>query len=577
MKMHFFEKLSFRGKIFAGMVVTAIIPMLSGYLLLLQVLNMIYQNYLNTEAESTLAIAEESLDQAFSEIFDAIAALCEEEEIASFLSAEDYAGTGNIYRKLYTAAGECVNYGSLSLYDKEGARRMTVADNKYISEKLSLNWNILYKAEKNTSEYVICNARLYEGDKKTEYLRIGRAVQDEDGMAAGYVVATIIKENFDNMLKGLGKEKEGVIYVMDGFREIVYFSSESYSEEIISVRNELLEMEKPCMSVRKDSFYYMDYIEEYNMYIMYRQPIAFLNHMKKYVLGIAAVSGVLSLFACLMLSYPVSRLIYKPIRKMQYAIGEIKQGNYQIHIEAGSSDEFGQLTESFNTMSEHLAANTERLIQRERELSNANIKMMQAQLNPHFLYNTLDTMKWIAKGSGLQEIVSLSSNLAQILRMSISAKPEISLSKEISLVRAYTEIQKIRFEGKFELFVEIPDKLADCMIPKLILQPIVENAILHGFAEYETGTVQIWAHILDEEKFRLCVEDDGVGMEKEREEQLNSGSLYPQTEVSGHESIGCYNVNEIIRLNYGEGYGLYVESEKGAGTKVFLTLPIRRV
>lgn len=295
MKMHFFEKLSFRGKIFAGMVVTAIIPMLSGYLLLLQVLNMIYQNYLNTEAESTLAIAEESLDQAFSEIFDAIAALCEEEEIASFLSSEDYAGTGNIYRKLYTAAGECVNYGSLSLYDKEGARRMTVADNKYISEKLSLNWNILYKAEKNTAEYVICNARLYEGDKKTEYLRIGRAVQDEDGMAAGYVVATIIKENFDNMLKGLGKEKEGVIYVMDGFREIVYFSSESYSEEIISVRNELLEMEKPCMSVRKDSFYYMDYIEEYNMYIMYRQPIAFLNHMKKYVLGIAAVSGVLSL------------------------------------------------------------------------------------------------------------------------------------------------------------------------------------------------------------------------------------------------------------------------------------------
>ena len=128
--MHFFEKLSFRGKIFAGMVVTAIIPMLSGYLLLLQVLNMIYQNYLNTEAESTLAIAEESLDQAFSEIFDAIAALCEEEEIASFLSSEDYAGTGNIYRKLYTAAGECVNYGSLSLYDKEGARRMTVADNK---------------------------------------------------------------------------------------------------------------------------------------------------------------------------------------------------------------------------------------------------------------------------------------------------------------------------------------------------------------------------------------------------------------------------------------------------------------
>lgn len=571
--MKIFKTLSFRGKIFAGMIATAVIPMLCGYLLLLQVLNMIYQNHLNREAESTLAMAEESLDMAFSDIFHAIGMLNEDEEIHDYLSEEGKSSTGAVYRKLYSAAAECANYGSLSLYDREGIRQMTVAENKYINAKLSLNWNILYKAAKNPTDYVVCNARLYEGEKKTEYLRIGHAVQDSDGTVSGYIVATIIKDNFDNILKGLGQEKEGVLYVMDGFREIVYFSGESYSEEIISAKNELLNMEAPCMSIHKDSFYYLDYNEKYNIYIMYRQPTAFLNHMKKYVIAIAAASGVLSIFAGLLLSYHFSRLIYKPIQRMQYAIAEIKEGNYSIHIEAGGEDELGQLSESFNAMSEHLADNTKRLIQRERELSSANIKMMQAQLNPHFLYNTLDTMKWIAKENGLQEIVSLSSNLAQILRMSISARPSIRLAEEIDLVTAYTEIQEIRFEDKFELIVDVEESLRECMVPKLILQPIVENSIIHGFAEREKGTVWISAYFLDENKLQIVVQDDGAGMPQDVVDKLNCGKLLPHEEASGHASIGFYNVNAIIKLHYGEEYGLYAESKAGVGTKVYVTLP----
>ena len=250
-------------------------------------------------------------------------------------------------------------------------------------------------------------------------------------------------------------------------------------------------MEPPCRSMEKDSYYYLDYNEDCSLYIMYRQPTAFLNRMKQYVLGIAVLSGGIGVAACLCLSYYFSRLIYKPIRRMQDAIGEIKRGNYETHIEVGGDDELGQLTESFNVMSKHLIDNTERLIQRERELSDSNIKMMQAQLNPHFLYNTLDTMKWMAKENEMPELVSMSSNLAQILRMSISAKPIIRLSQEVALVEAYAEIQKIRFADKFELIVDIPEELEDCMLPKLTLQPLVENAIIHGLAECEAGTVLV--------------------------------------------------------------------------------------
>lgn len=245
-------------------------------------------------------------------------------------------------------------------------------------------------------------------------------------------------------------------------------------------------------------------------------------------------------------------------------------------------------------MSKHLIDNTERLIQRERELSDSNIKMMQAQLNPHFLYNTLDTMKWMAKENGLPELGSMASNLAQILRMSISARPIIRLSQEIALVEAYTEIQKIRFEDKFELIVDIPEELEDCMIPKLTLQPIVENAIIHGLADCETGTVLVQASVvkgtdrfqaaaadgsaldLEREIIQILVQDDGAGMTAEEVEQLNETGQTAKGRTSGHESIGYNNVDAIIRLHYGEQYGLYTESEKGIGTKVYLSLPLSR-
>lgn len=567
------KKRSFLTKIFKGMIVTSIIPMLAGYLILVQVWNITYRSYLNREAENTLALAEESLGEAFSDIYKAIGRLSEDREVRLFLTGEGENLTESLYRKFYAAAGECSNYASFSLYDCEGMRKLTVADNKFISRKLSLNWNILYRANRNPGEYVVCNARLYEGEKREGYLRVGRTVLDASGAVQGYVIATIVESNFDQMLKGLGKDKEGVIYMMDDFREVVYFSGDSYSEEVMRAAKVLFKMEEPRVSMEKDSFYYLDYNDAYHLYIMYRQPTAFLNRMKNYVWGIAALSGAFMILACLFLSYYASRLIYKPIQKMQLAIGEIKQGNYETHIEVSGDDELGQLSESFNVMSQHLLENTERLIQRERELSDSNIKMMQAQLNPHFLYNTLDTMKWMAKENDLPELVSMSSNLAQILRMSISAKPIIALSQEIALVEAYTEIQKIRFEDKFELIVDIAEELESCMVPKLILQPIVENAIIHGLAEYEAGTVLVQAFALEGETLQIIVQDDGAGMTKEELERLNKPAQ-AEERIHGHDSIGYKNVDAIIRLHYGERYGLHAESEKGVGTKVYLTLPM---
>lgn len=230
-------------------------------------------------------------------------------------------------------------------------------------------------------------------------------------------------------------------------------------------------------------------------------------------------------------------------------------------------------------MAEHLTDNMERLLARERELSEVQIKMMQAQLNPHFLYNTLDTMKWLGKANQIPEIATISADLAKILRMSISASPEVPLAKEVELAEAYVQIQEIRFADKFEFIVDLPDELASLLVPKQILQPIIENAILHGLEGRENGRVMVQARQTGEEILQIQIRDDGVGMSREQVWKLNHCEEDTSEQHSmGKErhSIGYYNVNEIIRLNYGDGYGLYTESEEGAGTCIYMTLPVRK-
>ena len=196
--------------------------------------------------------------------------------------------------------------------------------------------------------------------------------------------------------------------------------------------------------------------------------------------------------------------------------------------------------------------------------------MMQAQLNPHFLYNTLDTIKWVAKANHVPEQVTLASGLAKILRTSISEGKFIPLSEELKLVECYADIQKIRFNGNFTFDLEVPMELEDWIVPKLIVQPIVENAIIHGLAGREGGHVFLNAY---EKEKQLCIEvtDDGCGMDAQIIEQLNTRD---RDNLRGH--IGFYNVDTIIRLYYGEGYGLHAELLPNGGTKVTMVLPERK-
>lgn len=581
--MKILNNYSFRRKIFAGMLMAAGVPMLIGYLVMLQMFNITYENNLNQEAETILNAVAGSFDSAFSNIYDALRELSEAPAIREKLKNGEGTETA-VYRELYAVSSRYTDYAYFSIYDAQGHKVVSVAENAYIKEKLPLDWSVLYEATQKPGEVVVRNARLYQGERRVEFLRIATAVCGEDGEITGYIVATINNGLFDNMLNDLVEEEQGMIYGVDNFNELVYSSADSYDEEELRhARQELLETsegkreQNSCLSMDKKYFFYTHYDDTCRLYLFYQQPVAALDHMKNASRTIAILSGVAGLFICILLSGYISNFIYRPIKRMQNGFSQIRSGNYEARVKVDSQDELGQLSESFNVMSEHLEENMECLLTRERELSEAQIKMMQAQLNPHFLYNSLDTIKWLGKANEIPEIATISAGLAKILRMSISARAEITLEKEIELAEAYVQIQEIRFADRFEFIVDLPEELRECLVPKQILQPLIENSIIHGLEGRENGRVMIQASQIEgqeETLLQILVRDDGVGMTPEQVERLNHCEE-TQADREDKHSIGFFNVNEIIRLNYGPAYGLHAVSRQREGTSVYVILPVR--
>ena len=205
------------------------------------------------------------------------------------------------------------------------------------------------------------------------------------------------------------------------------------------------------------------------------------------------------------------------------------------------------------------------VIQEERhELALQNL---QAQLNPHFLYNTLDSMKWLGVTNHVPQVAAMATSLAALLRAGISGEKFITLEQELELVEKYLDIQSMRFEDRFTWETDVDEKYQHCLVPKLILQPLVENAVIHGIANMEDGYIKLSASTQGE-TLVLAVEDNGQGIPPEILRRLKS----PEREMpAGH--LGLRNVDRIVRLYYGEEYGISAISSPGMGSRVELWLP----
>ena len=292
------------------------------------------------------------------------------------------------------------------------------------------------------------------------------------------------------------------------------------------------------------------------------------NVEAKNILYLGAAIAFAAILLEILLSYYLSRMITVPLLKLKNGAEEIAGGNMDLRLHFKSEDEIGQLGNSFNDMTEQVQellvkVNYEAKKKREYELS-----LLQEQVKPHFLYNSLDIVIKLSEMNRHSESRRAVRRLADYYRNSLSDSKEIiTIAQEIKIVEDYLELQRIRYNDVFTYEVVIDEDILLLLVPKLTLQPLIENAIYHGMKyKDEAGILRITGRKM-EEGVILSVEDNGVGMSQENCEALL------QNNPEGH--FGVYSVNHRIKLFFGEEYGIAIQSEAGKGTKIDVLLPAK--
>ncbi len=287
-------------------------------------------------------------------------------------------------------------------------------------------------------------------------------------------------------------------------------------------------------------------------------------------LSVIAFGGIILLIG--ILSYYIPLSITQPIIKISEVTDRVAKGDLSVRSNVRTGREVTMLNDSLNSMIDKINELLEQVKKEQIRIRKAEFELLQSQINPHFLYNTLDAIIWLAESGEQKKVVDMVGNLSDFFRTSLNqGKDIILLREEIQHVKSYLEILQVRYQDILQYEIDIPIELEKYMIPKITIQPLVENALYHGIKNKRgTGTISITGK---EEKdfFVLQIRDDGIGIEEEKLKQVKK--VITENQFSGEAIYGLYNVNERIRLNFGETYGLSIESTYGQGTVVKIMLP----
>lgn len=269
----------------------------------------------------------------------------------------------------------------------------------------------------------------------------------------------------------------------------------------------------------------------------------------------------------------LARSVTQPLARLQTACEGIRRGDYSPVTDTPGRDELATFTETFNTMAREIDDLIHEGYEKDLAATRLELQMLRLQINPHFLYNTLESIHSVAYLEGNRKVGEMAVLLARILRYGVSAPGgPVTLRDEANNLADYICLQELRYRGTVSFLVSIDPGVLTCACPRMILQPVVENALYHGVSSLERGgMVQVLGY-REEERLVLRVSDNGQGMEPERAALLND---YINGKNKAFRSIGLKNVNRRIRLSYGEEFGVQIQSVLGRGTMITVTLPAR--
>ncbi len=383
--------------------------------------------------------------------------------------------------------------------------------------------------------------------------------------------------DIDELCESISLGQKGYIYIIDQDGELVYHPQQQLI--ISGIKSELIGE----IMTAEDGNLVVDYQGDKKLYTISRSAktgwtvvgVAYMSELmkdeaqiKQTYLGITGVLIALAIF----LAFFFSRMITKPIKRLQITMEEAQSGNLvPIEMQASES-EIVSLNHSFNRMTEQINQLMVKNVEEQRQKRQSEMNALQAQIKPHFLYNTLDSIIWMIEVGENEKSVEMTAALARFFRQSIGNSDEIvTIARELEYTKTYLEIQKMRYQDKMDFIIAVGEEILNERIVKLVLQPLVENALYHGIkCREEKGLIQItggYDRTAGQEDIILRVTDNGVGMPADV-----LAHVFEQKEENS-SGIGIPNIQDRLQLYYGAGYGLSYESTVGEGTIVKIRIP----
>ncbi len=295
------------------------------------------------------------------------------------------------------------------------------------------------------------------------------------------------------------------------------------------------------------------------------------------------IAALVILVMVIYITYMISQSITSPVRELSRVTARVAGGDMSVRANLETGAELGVLSRSLDEMIERINNLLSQVRTEQENLRVAELELLQAQINPHFLYNTLDTIIWLAEAGDQSKVVSMVGSLSDFFRASLGQGRDIvTIGDEIRHVSSYLEIQQVRYQDILTYSIDVPEEIYISKIPKITLQPLVENALYHGIKNRRGGGCITITGKVESKCVYLYIEDNGIGMTEERLEQINrkinaGEKTENEADAGGNreeaEIFGLYNVNERIRLKFGSRYGIHIDSEFNKGTVVTVLLP----
>lgn len=316
-------------------------------------------------------------------------------------------------------------------------------------------------------------------------------------------------------------------------------------------------------------------IENTDWFVVSVIPFSYLNRESENIGSYTLTVGIICFFLAVLLSLFISKSISLPLKRLIQSMNEAKKGDLSAGVSDGSRDEIARVAGHYNDMLCDIQALLESVKSKENQKRAAELKALQAQINPHFLSNTLNTAKWLAGVQNAKNIEKLLTALIDLLHASIGKGGElVSLGEEIEYLKNYIALQEFRYSDKFQVRFEVQKEALDLKILKFLLQPLVENSIIHGIEPMEGKGLIVVKAVVIEEHLMIRIADNGVGIPPKTLKELLAGESRPSK--SRFSGIGVSNVEERIKLFFGEQYGIHMESVPYLFTTIELLLPAVR-